>query len=431
MGSAVAGGIGLAGYKMFGPGDADRTGGNLSLFAPKPQQASSEAVAPAGDGSSASLSMMAQSAAKDKAAEDAEAAASAVVAAPDENVAGSGAADATAAEAAARAATAGALNSGGGAGATGSMRSLANVKKLGALSGSTGGGASTSAGSGTAGRLGDNNVNAARNGASSSFSKGGASAKASSGRTAMGGRGRSARGQARQVMGDQANGRAGSSFAAGKTYDGSTTGGGGAIGPDGGAIGMDGADTGAGEHPKSIAKNSTKDTNEREPEIPEGKEMITPWAQACQRATMLVMLAAALAFAASKVPPGPYAQMLLWVIAAAIGAIGVYVGVLAGQIMSGPYGQKAQGMVCVAASLGVLTMAGAVAAGAAATTETTSGLAGGGGAMAAIYLGGGAAAIAGIALMMMPKPKQIELREGEKRPDVRYEAKPNPVRYMV
>jgi len=36
MGSAVAGGIGLAGYKIFGPGEADKTGGNLQLFAPRP-----------------------------------------------------------------------------------------------------------------------------------------------------------------------------------------------------------------------------------------------------------------------------------------------------------------------------------------------------------------------------------------------------------
>ena len=39
MGSAVAGGIGLAGYKAFGSGDADKAGGSFSLFASKPQQA--------------------------------------------------------------------------------------------------------------------------------------------------------------------------------------------------------------------------------------------------------------------------------------------------------------------------------------------------------------------------------------------------------
>ena len=56
MGSAVAGGIGLAGYKMFGPGDADKAGGNLTLFAAKPAQtADANGVEKPGDGSPVDL----------------------------------------------------------------------------------------------------------------------------------------------------------------------------------------------------------------------------------------------------------------------------------------------------------------------------------------------------------------------------------------
>ncbi len=441
VGSAVAGGIGLAGYKMFGPGDADKAGGNLSLFAPRPQQAATEGAAPAaGDGASASLSMMAQSAAKDKAAEDAEAAASASAAAPTDNAAGSAAADAEAADAARRAAAAsadGALNSGGGAGAIGSMgRGLANVKKLGVLSSASGGGASTTAGSGS-GRLGDNLAHATKNGATSAFASGGPGAKSSSSnRGIASGRGRSARAQARNVMGDQGGGKAGSSFAAGKTYDGSATQSGGAIGPDGGAIGMGGVGDGGTTQPKSLAANSIHDKNELTPAPAKEKVMVVPWAQACQRAMMLTMLAAALAYAASKLPIGPWTKMAQMIIGGIIMMIGAYIGVLAGQVMSGPYGQKMQGMTVAAASLGVIVTGLGVIMGASKTTDKTAGKPGTNGlgnlmANPMILLGGGAAIVAGIGLMLLPKPKPVELKEGEPRPDVRYEARPNPVRYTV
>ena len=107
MGSAVAGGIGLAGYKMFGPGESDKTGGNLSLFAPRTQPAvDPNAVAPVNaDGSSASLNFLAAAAAKDKAAEDA-ANAAASAAAPTDNTADDAAKAAAAADASSRAAQA-------------------------------------------------------------------------------------------------------------------------------------------------------------------------------------------------------------------------------------------------------------------------------------------------------------------------------------
>ncbi len=360
MGSAVAGGIGLAGYKMFGPGDADRTGGNLSLFAPKPQQSASDGVAPvSADGTSASLSMMAQGAAKDKEPEVSD---SASAAAPTDAAAGDPAKDAAAAdaarrEAAARAANGGALNSGGGAGAVGSMgRGLMNTKKLGALSGSSSGGASTTAGSGTVGKLGEGLAAGSRNGSSSGFSRGGPGAKASGakGRAARGGRG--ARAQARNVMGDQAGGRAGSSFAAGRTYDGSATQSGGAIGPDGGAIGMDGADTGTGAQPKSIAANSAPNVHEQEPPPATPNPIVTPWEKALNNALMAVALAGALMMAASMLLKDPdpitkgwtvmLAKVLLG-LAVAASAVALY---FAGQATFGPGGQKTQGALIMLAA---------------------------------------------------------------------------------
>lgn len=367
MGSAVAGGIGLAGYKMFGPGEADRTGGNLSLFQPKPQQAASDGVAPvAGDGTSVSLSMMAQGAAKDKEPEVSDSASAAAVT---DAAAGDPAKDAAAAEAARRAAAArdgngGALNSGGGAGAVGSMgRGLMNTKKLGALSGASSGGASTTAGSGTVGKLGDGLASASRNGSSSGFSRSGPGAKASAakGRAARGGRG--ARAQARNVMGDQAGGRAGSSFAAGRTYDGSATQSGGAIGPDGGAIGMGGAGDGTSAQPRSLAANSAPNVNEQEPPPATPNPIVTPWEKALNNAMMAVALAGALMMVANmllsdltvfKGATLGIAKALLWA-AMAASAVALY---YAGQATFGPGGQKTQGgLIMLAAGL-TATMSG-------------------------------------------------------------------------
>ncbi len=288
MGSAVAGGIGLAGYKMFGPGEADKTGGNLSLFAPRTQtEVDPNAVAPVNaDGSSASLNFASAAAAKDKAAEAAEAAAaaaSASAAAPTDNTAGDPAKDAAAADAArrqaeARASAGGALNSGGGSGASGTMN-LANVKKLGALSGASGGGATTSASASS--KLGDSMANAARNGPSSAFSRqtgGAAKASSSSGRGMNNRRNQTARQQAIGVKGDHRG--APTSFAAGKTYDGTGAAGSGASGPEGGGIGMGGVGDGAGAQPKSLPANSANQTNQQEPPPaePPAKD-VTPWAK--------------------------------------------------------------------------------------------------------------------------------------------------------
>lgn len=457
MGSAVAGGIGLAGYKMFGPSDADKVGtASLQLFQPKPQAADPNAVAPVNaDGSSASLNYMAQAAAKDKAADGADGA-------PTDKTAASAADDAAAKAAKDKAlndaasktkGSEGPINSGGGAGAVGSMgKGLAGVKKLGALSsgGSSGGGSVSSSARG--GNLGDGLAAGSKNGATSGFAKGGPGAKSnSSARGAMAGRGRGAMTQMRNILGDHQGGKVGSSFAAGRTYDGSATQNGGAIGPDGSAIGMDGTGDGKGAQPKSLAANSANQTKDQQPPLPKTKDMVSPWTAAVNRAMMLTMLALALTYAASMIPSGyPWTQAALIAIGAIICSIGLYIGVLAGQIMSGKHKQQNQGMVVAAASLGIIaTGVGVMMSGGDEKTikgkdgaadhtgavnnlgEGGKGLLGGGPASGMIMIGGGIAALSAIGLMFMPKPKPIELEDGEKKPDVRIEQRVNPTRYTV
>ena len=389
MGSAVAGGIGLAGYKMFGPGEADKIGGNLSLFAPRQPAADPNAVAPVNaDGSSASLNFASAAAAKDKAAEAAEAAAAAASAsaeAPTDAAAGDAAKDAAAADAArreanSRAASGAALANGGG-GAAGTMgRGLTNTKKLGALSGAVGGGGSTSASAST--KLGDNLANAAKNGASSAFSRqGGGAAKASNARSVAGRGGRSARAQARNVMGDHAGGKAGSSFAAGRTYDGSASGGGGAIGPDGGSIGMGGVGDGAGSQPKTLAANSAGSTKEQDPPVPEAPAKdVTPWAKQIMMGMAAGAIAVALMMFASSMiekAKATYAKVVATGVGAlaaapalvtalqlgkvligaaiALGLAGIAMGAM---ISGGQNGQTLQGGLLIASSAAIVAAGG-------------------------------------------------------------------------
>ena len=312
MGSAVASGIGLVGYKAFGPGDADKAGGNLSLFAPRTQPvADPNAVAPVNaDGSSASLDAVASAAAKDKAAEAAAAAASASAEAPAQNTAGDPVKDAAAADAArmaaeARAASGGAINGSSGSGAAGSMHGLANVKKLGALSGAPGGGGSTSAGSGSGAnvKLGENIANASKNGATSAFSRqGGAAAMTSSSSRGVARKGGSTgvRTALRNVNADQMGGRA-TSAGGGRTYDGAGAHGGSEIGGSG--IGMDGAGDGAGAQGKSMPANAKGKPNEQDPPVPAAPAKdVTPWAKHLMGGMALGALAiAALMYASSMI----------------------------------------------------------------------------------------------------------------------------------
>ena len=323
------------------------------------------------------------------------------------------------------------------------MKGLANVKKLGALSGPSGSGASTTAGSGSAGKLGDGLASASRNGSTSGFAKGGPGAKASNARSMAARGGRGARAQARNVMGDQAKGRAGSSFAAGRTYDGSATQSGGAIGPDGSAIGMDGVGDGVGAQPKALPANKQAIPEEQEPPTPKPKHMVTPWEKAVQQVQMLSMFALVLSLVADKlkmkeiaaraaVPVSSGLVMALYlarvVLIGIMMAMAVKVFALASQIMSGPHGQKSQGLLALAAGAGM----GTLIAMAWSPSPGFSGEMSIANAGALMTIGGGLVLMTMIGGMFMPKPKQVEVKEGEKTPDISWiETLKDPPDYRV
>jgi hypothetical protein len=407
IGTAVAGGIGLAGYSAFGPGAADKSGANLSLFAPKPKEADPNAPAPlAKDGSSASLNYLAQAAAKDKAADAPPASGEA---APADQTAGDAAASASGDGKPAGDAP---INSGDALGGSASKASsLQGVKKLGELSKSTGGGASSSASAGVKGGPGSllDGVNAARGSVGGGVGNAGL---ASGGRRAAAGRrSTSARRQLASVMRDQRG--ATTSAGAGRTYDGSaaTTG---EVGPEGGAIGLGGTGAGTGTQATSMP-NSAPNVNEYEPPTPKAKAYITPWQKAIAQIQMLAMLAVGLMLAATMIPADwTYLKAIKIAIGVAIIAIGGYMAYLAGQVMSGKEGQVLQGSVAMAAALGTMVAGLGVildsGTGAAKDATMMQSL---GNASGLILFGGGAAALAGIGLMFTPKPKPIEVEKGK------------------
>jgi len=306
------------------------------------------------------------------------------------------------------------------------MRNLANVKKLGALSGGVGGGGSTSASSGPAAKLGDGIQSGARNSTTSGFSSGGAGARASGarGRAVAGGRG--ARAQARQVMRDTQGGRAASSFAAGRTYDGAATTPGGAIGADGGAIGMDGVGDGAaGAQPKALAANSAKNVNEQEPPPAKSVAIVTPWEKALNNAMMAVALAGALMLGATMLlkdlnpvtKSGTFAlAKVLLGLAIAASAVALF---YAGQATFGPGGQKTQGGLIMAAALlaggmsaYLLTQVWSIPGDAEAQTTALAGIMKGSATLIKVI--GGAGAIALMGAMMAPKKTMPENEAIEK-----------------
>ena len=332
IGTTVAGGLGVLGYKLFGPGDDDRLGGRFQLFAPRPPGAPSSGQGP-GDGNSQSLSMLAAgNAGRGGPAE----------AAPD--AAAVAAAEKQAADKAAAAAAAGKANNanvgGNKAAALKSERKIGELSKLGGVHG--GGGAGSSASSSAA------PLNAAKSALGSAHAvkpKATPSSQRSLGRRF--GADNSLQ-QARQVLGNQS--RAPSSGAAGQTYDGSRPAGiGGADAPQGGA-GANNA--GAGNAPTPNPSGGY-DTAERFPPAPTAAAVnVTPWQGAINTAMLCVVGAAALLMAASKLKKGaPLLAMGLAALAAmlAMGAI-----MMGSMMMGGKYGQTFQGQMFVLAGTAML-----------------------------------------------------------------------------
>lgn len=340
VGTTVAGGIGLVGYRVFGPGQDQGNGDNLQLFAPKPKEAASaDAQGASKDGSSQSLTFLSQANSQGKAAEAAPAEAT-----KDETAASAASAGASAAKGGSN----GPINSMDHADRAVSKNLLKGGGKFGSLSSAFGGGG---------GRGSSASVPANHSGGAESM------ASASHGGASGFGKGRAAAGGARSIAGRRA-GRAltqafganrdghsnPTSFAnAGRTFDGSAATSGGTTGPEGGAIGAGGPGTADGGQPTNLPANASGDKKEfTAPPTPTSKDA-APWQNAINTAQMMLAAGALLLFLMGKVK----VPWIRYAIGAVVLALGVAIVALGGKISGGEWGQKVQGNVLAAAGLGL------------------------------------------------------------------------------
>ena len=349
-GTTVAGGIGMVGYKIFGPGEADRAGGgeeSYAVFAPKPKEAAPASAAAPDAMASKSIDGFAK--------------------------ANSGATkDATAA--AAEAPKAAAAAAGPSASASASTHPMDVIpggnsafkpipkaeKKFGELSKNFGGGNSSASTGGGAKSAAD----AAALAASAKAGKLGAMSKSSgSGASALGSRSvasarnrRKAIGDARLVLGD--NKKATTSYGGGRTYDNGTakTGGTGIGTGNSTSLGSPGG-LGTGQTTTPPPSKSL-DKNEQEPPAEPETSDITPYAGIMNQAKILLLLGAGLLTLARAMKGYPTAAKVLAGFAA---IIGLYVVALGARIANADdHPQKMQGMILGAAGLG-LVAAGSIA----------------------------------------------------------------------
>ncbi|MDD5655868.1 MAG: hypothetical protein PHF00_01250 [Elusimicrobia bacterium] len=348
VGTTVAGSIGMVGYKLFGPGDSDRLGADYSsIFAAKPK-GGAESGGAAADGTSPSLSYLARANAG-KSGEEAEAQ-------PSDSPAGATAGAAAAGAGAAAPGSASANDNAPGQGPAAKLKTDRKFGELGKTFGGAGGGAGSAAalagGAGSAGAL----LAAAKPGSLGGFSAG-APARAASGRRAIAS-GRRASGAVRQlsnVYRDQKG--AGSSQAAGTTYDGNQAAS--QIGPEAGAPGAgSGAGTGAG--PSPVGANPTGNGNQRFDEPPSSPGAnVTPWQAAINSAMLMLVGAAALLLLCSKIADmvkatggtlaAPMAQKIITVLAGLAAALSLAAIAFGAMISGGKFGQPLQGNIIVAA----------------------------------------------------------------------------------
>lgn len=353
VGTTVAGGIGMVGYRLFGPG-AEMTGNgdNLQLFASKPKEnASADGQNGAkGDGTSASLQYLSQANTSPK-----EGDAAAAGAAKDAT-----AGSATGGDAAASAGGAnGPLNAAGNSGNGVSHAMLKNTGKFGQLSGPNSGGGGTSAVASAAPQKAPGfDANAAAKGSLGGFKKtAAASIHGGTSRSLAGKHFGGAYGQALGVMGNQRGAQ--SSYAAGQTYDGAASGGSN-IGNNGTPIGGAGSVGSSGAaQPKTMPAPSMDQNTSQNIPTPPGVPM-APWQSQIQKAQMLIGLAVALLFAAKLLAHTGVGLWATRIIGWAVVLIGVMVASLGAQIAHGKYGQTLQGGLLGAAGAG-LVLAGIMA----------------------------------------------------------------------
>ena len=352
-GTTVAGGIGMLGYRLFGPGAGDSTtsSDNLQLFAPKQKEAASaDGQSASKDGSSESLKQFNEA---NKTPTPADAAANGAV--KDATAAGATAASGSDAAAAAAAAVAsnkmGETDTGNGV----NKGLLKNTAKFGTLSGATGGGGSGAVANSGAKTAGD----AGSKGSLSGFKK--PSAATVSGGTARSIAGRHFNGAAQQgfgVLGSQHGAQ--SSAGAGQVYDGAANGGsniGGAGTPIGGAAtpGTGPAQPTSLNAPAILANSNAIPTPIGEP--------VCPWQNQIKEAQVLMGIATALLLVCSLInkSPGPHTLVITQVIGYIVAGLGAMVVLLGGIIAHGKYGQLAQGAMLGAAGAGMI-LAGMMAA---------------------------------------------------------------------
>ena len=353
VGTTVAGGVGMMGYRAFGGAETSGSSGSLSLFAPKPKDdaAAAPALQPAAqDGTSASLQFLAQGNAAAKAPE----------------AGGSAPAPADSASAAAGTSGDSAAGSGSAAGYEAGHKAPQTrlAKKFGELSKGFGGSGGAAAGSAPTKSAADLQAEAAARaaaaGQASAFSRGRAASGAAAGSRGIG----RARQQTamRNAFDALKTGRgAQTSQAAGRTFDGSSAQNAGPGADGGSAIGMAAAGAGAAAAAKSVP-NAAIDKKEFQPPPQPQSTDVTPYKNEIQQAQMALGLGVILLLIGKLLAKDKtwFTKAVKMALAAAVIALGIMVIALGSKISGGQYGQVAQGKILAAAGLGLIIAGGAV-----------------------------------------------------------------------
>lgn len=425
IGTTVAGGLGVVGYKVFGPG-ADAGGGYSSLFESRPAgsglEGGSGASGSAGvnDGQSASLNYLVSANNKEGAAEgagegdasaptDATADASASASAPSADAVKSPTANNNAPSQGPAAKLGGGKfgslskvstsGSGGGGGGSSASSSLPNSAMLASARAASGGGAS---GLGAARAASGSARSARRVGSGSAF-------------------------RALQAVKKDHN-NASSSQKAGATYDGGSAGS--EIGAENAiAAGGDGVEGAGAGNPGGQGSPTPLDASDDLPQAPPKPTgvNVTPWQAALNTALLLLAGAAMLNFAASKImetegnaDPTQASRIIAGILASIAIGLSIYALTLAAKIGGGHYGQPTQGALIAMSATFMIAQSGLAIAGA-----CDPGLLSGGMSNLPMLAGGGAMLMMVASYMVPMKKYDSSLFQGGRPPDYDHEYKKN------
>lgn len=357
IGASLAGGLGVVGYKVFGPG-SEPSGGYASLFEARPRAAA--AGAPASDGNSPSLEMLVKANNQPGGAPDEAAATASGAPVASQAAAEAAAADSPGAGSADEWAKTLAGAQSGNAASQPAPSALKSDRKFGELSKvsiSGSGGTSAASLSASAAGVPKGFGSGAKGGSLAAFPAGGARTAARGARTGrrFGGP-LSALNQAGRALLAQRG--AASTQRAGGPYDGSAFPG----GMDTGGFGLGGGQSGFGAADTPPSQTPTYGNIQPfAPPAPEKGKDVTPWKAAIETAALLVGIGTALLFVAGKLAKMPHPGLAVFarVLTGIASILGLVVIGLGGMIGGGAYGQTLQGGI-VAAAGGFLTAAGAM-----------------------------------------------------------------------